>query len=203
MDMKTDMRYEARYGLGTDPLSTEDCTSPAYFAREKERLFKRAWLCVGREDDVPEVGSYLVKDIAVLNTSIIVVRDKTNKINAFHNICTHRLNKIMQPGTGKAKAFTCQFHGWAFGLDGKLIHSIAIRDVKSRRVGNFWLDTFNFVRVTDSTGWDYNALILFIDDRVVYTLDGGQPRISKRDRTRNPLGPLQTWGDILAKRTLD
>ncbi|MFZ2628947.1 MAG: aromatic ring-hydroxylating dioxygenase subunit alpha [Rugosibacter sp.] len=123
MDMKvTDMRYENRYGLGTEPLSTEDCISPAYFAQEKERLFKRAWLCVGREDDVPEVGSYLVKDIAVLGTSIIVVRGKDNKIKAFHNICTHRLNKIMKPGTGKAKAFTCQFHGWAFGLDGKLIH---------------------------------------------------------------------------------
>lgn len=51
MDMKvTDMRYENRYGLGTDPLSTEDCVSPAYFAEEKERLLKRAWLCVGRED---------------------------------------------------------------------------------------------------------------------------------------------------------
>jgi hypothetical protein len=82
-------------------------------------------------------------------------------------------------------------------------YSIAIRDVKSRRVGNFWLDAFNFVRVTDSTGWNYNALILFVDDLVVYTLDGGQPRISERDQVRNPLGPLQTWGDILAKRTLD
>ncbi len=82
-------------------------------------------------------------------------------------------------------------------------YSIAIRDVKRKRVGNFWLDAFNFVRVTDSTGWNYNALILFVDDLVVYTLDGGQPRISERDQVRNPLGPLQTWGDILAKRTLD
>jgi phenylpropionate dioxygenase-like ring-hydroxylating dioxygenase large terminal subunit len=123
MDMKTNMRYEAAYGLGTGPLSTEDCISPAYFAKEKALLFKRAWLCIGREDDLPEVGSYMVRDIAVLDTSIIVTRGKDNKINAFHNICTHRLNKIMKPGTGKAKAFTCQFHGWAFGLDGKLIHS--------------------------------------------------------------------------------
>jgi phenylpropionate dioxygenase-like ring-hydroxylating dioxygenase large terminal subunit len=123
MDMKTNMRYEAAYGLGTGPLSTEDCISPAYFAKEKALLFKRAWLCIGREDDLPEVGSYMVRDIAVLDTSIIVTRDKNNKVNAFHNICTHRLNKIMKPGTGKAKAFTCQFHGWAFGLDGKLIHS--------------------------------------------------------------------------------
>ena len=123
MDMKVAMKYENRYGLGTEPLSTEDCISPEYFAKEKELLFKRSWLCVGRIEDVPEVGSYFVKDIAVLDTSLIVVRGKDNKVNAFHNICTHRLNKIMQPGKGKVKAFTCQFHGWAFGLDGKLIHS--------------------------------------------------------------------------------
>jgi hypothetical protein len=82
-------------------------------------------------------------------------------------------------------------------------YAIAIRDVKRRRVGNFWLDTFNFERVTDSSGWTFNALIVFVDDLVVYTLTGGQPRISERDRVRNPLGPLQAWGDILAKHTLE
>ena len=82
-------------------------------------------------------------------------------------------------------------------------YAIAIRDVKRHRVGNFWLDTFNFVRITDSTGWNFNALIVFVDDLVVYTLTGGQPRISERDRVRNPLGPLQSWGDILAKHTLE
>lgn len=82
-------------------------------------------------------------------------------------------------------------------------YSITIHDVKRQRVGNFWLDAFNFVRVTDSTGWSFNALILFVDDLVVYTLDGGQPRISERDQVRNPLGPLQAWGDILAKRGFD
>jgi len=123
MDMKVAMKYENRYGLGTAPLSTEDCISPEYFLKEKELLFKRSWLCVGRVEDLPEVGSYFVKDMPTLDTSIIVTRGKDNKINAFHNICTHRLNKIMKPGEGKAKAFTCQFHGWAFGLDGQLIHS--------------------------------------------------------------------------------
>jgi phenylpropionate dioxygenase-like ring-hydroxylating dioxygenase large terminal subunit len=124
MDMKVDeMKYEKRYGLGVDPMAIEDSVSPAYFAKEKELLFKRAWLFVGHVDDIPEIGSYFVKDLEVLDTSIIVTRDKSNKIKAFHNICTHRLNKIMKPGVGKVKAFTCQFHGWAFGLDGKLIHS--------------------------------------------------------------------------------
>jgi phenylpropionate dioxygenase-like ring-hydroxylating dioxygenase large terminal subunit len=123
MDMEVTMKYENKYRLGTAPLSTEDCISPAYFAKEKELLFKRSWLFVGRDEELPGVGSYLVKDIAVLDTSVIVIRNKDNKIKAFHNICTHRLNKIMQPGAGKIKTITCRFHGWAFDLDGTLIHS--------------------------------------------------------------------------------
>ena len=81
-------------------------------------------------------------------------------------------------------------------------YSVVVRQVKRRRVGNFWLDAFNFVRTTDSNGWTFNALILLVDDQVVYTLMGGQPRISERDVTRNPLGLLQSWGDIVAERAL-
>ena len=82
-------------------------------------------------------------------------------------------------------------------------YSVSVHQVKRRRVGNFWLDAFNFVRITDSTGWTFNALVLFVDDQVVYTLMGGQLRISERDQVRNPLGPLQSWGDVLAKRSLN
>ena len=82
-------------------------------------------------------------------------------------------------------------------------YSVGVQNVKRHRVGNFWLDTFNFVRTTDSTGWTFNALIVFVDDLVVYTLTGGQPHISARDRVRNPLGPLQSWGEILAKHTFE
>jgi phenylpropionate dioxygenase-like ring-hydroxylating dioxygenase large terminal subunit len=58
MDMKVDeMKYESRYGFGIGTMPIEDSVSPAYFAKEKELLFKRAWLCVGREDELPEVGS--------------------------------------------------------------------------------------------------------------------------------------------------
>ena len=36
-----------------------------------------------------------------------------------------------------------------------------------------------------------------VDDTVVYTLYGGQPRISEKEQNRQPLGPLQGWGDFL------
>lgn len=73
---------------------------------------------------------------------------------------------------------------------------LAKRTIRNR-IGNFWLDTFNFRREVDVIGWSFNALILFVDDVVVYTLYGGQPRIHEQEVTRNPLGPLQGWGDIV------
>lgn len=70
-------------------------------------------------------------------------------------------------------------------------YAIAVRATSRKRNGNFWLDVFNFRRVTGITGWSFNALILMVDDRVVYTQHGGQPRIHEQEVSRNPLGPLQ------------
>ncbi len=70
-------------------------------------------------------------------------------------------------------------------------YAIQSRSTTRRRTGGFWMDVFNFRRETDITGWTFNALILMVDDLVVYTLHGGQPRIHDKEVSRNPLGPLQ------------
>lgn len=74
-------------------------------------------------------------------------------------------------------------------------YAISARNVHRDRTGNFWLDSFNFRRQTETTGWSFVALILMVDDLVVHTLYGGQPRIHEVETARNPLGPLQSWGD--------
>jgi hypothetical protein len=74
-------------------------------------------------------------------------------------------------------------------------YSIVAKSVKRDRVGNFWLDSLNFERKIDVTGWIFNGLVILVDDQVVYTLYSGQPKIEDREVTRNPLGPLQGWGD--------
>lgn len=70
-------------------------------------------------------------------------------------------------------------------------YAILVRSSIRKRTGGFWMDILNFRRVTDITGWTFNALILMVDDLVVYTLHGGQPRIHEQEVTRNPLGPVQ------------
>ncbi len=71
-----------------------------------------------------------------------------------------------------------------------------------KRVGNFWMDIFNFHRKIDVTGWRFNVLIVLQDDLVVYKLWSGKPNIRDVEEERNPLGPLQGIGDSLLRRSL-
>lgn len=73
-------------------------------------------------------------------------------------------------------------------------YSIVVHDVKRDHIGSFWLDTLGFKRVVETTGWQFNALVLLVGERVVYTLYGGQPQLREQEQTRQPLGPVQNLG---------
>ena len=47
-------------------------TDASLFAAELERFFRRMWVCVSRTDDIPEPGSYILRDVA--GESLILVR---------------------------------------------------------------------------------------------------------------------------------
>ncbi|MQY21729.1 aromatic ring-hydroxylating oxygenase subunit alpha [Nocardia macrotermitis] len=112
--------------LGTGAISFEDSVSPEFFELEREAIFKRAWLNVGRVEQLRRTGSYFTKEIDAARTSIIVVRDRDGGVNAFHNVCRHRGNKLVwtddprAESAGVCRQFTCKYHGWRYGLDGEL-----------------------------------------------------------------------------------
>ncbi|MCG2635053.1 MAG: aromatic ring-hydroxylating dioxygenase subunit alpha [Gammaproteobacteria bacterium] len=115
-------RLSAAYPeLGFDPVNIEKVFSPEYFELEREKIFKKVWLRVGRNEDIPNHGDFMVKEFEFANTSVVITRDQNGEVNAFHNVCTHRANRVAYTETGNApRGFTCRFHGWNFGLDGKL-----------------------------------------------------------------------------------
>lgn len=78
-------------------------------------------------------------------------------------------------------------------------YTVSVKKLDRRRVGNFMLDMFNFKRETVTTGWSVEALLVFVDDKLVYELIGGQPTINEYEVKRNPLGPLQNVGEESAK----
>jgi phenylpropionate dioxygenase-like ring-hydroxylating dioxygenase large terminal subunit len=114
--------------LGTAPVPIEPYLSPEFFELERDRVFKRAWLCLGREERIPKPGDFFVKDLAIGKTSVLVVRSEDGIIHAFHNACSHRSNKVEWQAKGSCAAFTCPFHGWSYRLDGRLL---AVPDEKN------------------------------------------------------------------------
>jgi hypothetical protein len=67
---------------------------------------------------------------------------------------------------------------------------------RSRRVGNFVLDFFNFRRRTVTSGWRFTALVAIKNDIVLFTSHGGEPQVSQVEQRTNPLGPLQSTGEM-------
>jgi hypothetical protein len=66
--------------------------------------------------------------------------------------------------------------------------------ISKARTGNFFADFINFKRRTETTGWRFNALILMVNDVVVYRAWGGQPVVNEVEVNTNPLGPFQDMG---------
>ncbi len=106
--------------LGTGPVSTEPYTSPEFFELEKERIFRREWLNLARDEELPNPGDFVVREIEPCNASIILVRGEDRVVRAFHNICSHRGNKLVFAEKGTNSSFMCRYHGWTYGLDGAL-----------------------------------------------------------------------------------
>ncbi|MFG2253937.1 aromatic ring-hydroxylating oxygenase subunit alpha [Streptomyces mirabilis] len=112
--------------LGTSPVNYEDSIDPAYYEAEREAIFKRTWLNVGRVEQVPKPGHYFTKELAAADTSLIIVRGRDQQIRAFHNVCRHRGNKLVWndfPGEevkGTCRQFTCKYHAWRYDLTGEL-----------------------------------------------------------------------------------
>ncbi len=110
--------------LGTAPVSYEDSISPAIYELEKEAIFKRAWLNVGRIEQLPRKGSYFTKEVAVANTSIVVVRDMEGRgarvpqhlPAPWQQVGVDRLSR--EESSGSCRQFVCKYHGWKYELDG-------------------------------------------------------------------------------------
>ncbi|NIP93961.1 MAG: Rieske 2Fe-2S domain-containing protein, partial [Akkermansiaceae bacterium] len=114
-------KWTGRYPhLGTGPLAADVFTSPEQFELERERIFKKVWLNVGRVEQIPNAGDFFVKDIEICQTSILVVRGADGQVRAFHNMCSHRGNKVCWDKAGNKPNFTCKFHGWVYGHEGDL-----------------------------------------------------------------------------------
>ncbi len=95
-------------------------TDPAFYAREVDKIFHGCWHFVGREDEIPKRGDYLIFD--GIPGSVIVMRSESGEINAFQNACRHRGTRLLS-GSGSCRQIVCPYHSWVYACDGALLRA--------------------------------------------------------------------------------
>jgi phenylpropionate dioxygenase-like ring-hydroxylating dioxygenase large terminal subunit len=93
--------------------------SPEFFQAERREIFTRDWLLIGHVSQVREPGDYVSMTIA--GEPIAVVRGADGELRAFSNVCRHRAARVLDGAGNCGKAMRCPYHGWTYGLDGRLL----------------------------------------------------------------------------------
>ena len=105
------------------------------FALEKEHIFLKEWVCVGREEEIPKAGDHKVLDL--YGESILLLRNTEHQLRAFYNVCRHRGAQLcpsgeqedtddripLKGGVVGGKTIMCPYHAWSYDLNGRLIRA--------------------------------------------------------------------------------
>ena len=93
-------------------------TSQAVYDHDIKMFWNRNWIWVGHVSQIAEPGDYFLFDYGP--ESVIVVRDRDGDVRAHLNVCRHRGSRVCLEKHGTARVFSCPYHAWTFGLDGRL-----------------------------------------------------------------------------------
>lgn len=93
-------------------------TDADILAAEMKSVFRHHPMLVGHTSSVREPGSYLLSDWS--SFPYVIVRNTDGRLRAFLNTCRHRGARLVSGKEPCLKAFVCPFHGWTYGLDGRL-----------------------------------------------------------------------------------
>jgi choline monooxygenase len=111
-------------------------TDPAQLEREKEKIFSCTWQVVGHSAQVARPGDYSTFELA--GEPLLLARDQHGELRGFYNVCRHRAGPPAE-GCGSRKVFRCGYHGWTYGLDGRLLSAPETEGVLDFRAEEFGL----------------------------------------------------------------
>ncbi|KAG6038968.1 hypothetical protein E4U41_003423 [Claviceps citrina] len=103
-------------------------TSQELYELERRAIFSKKWLLTTHKARLLHPGDWLRYDVA--GYQFIITRDRQENINAFHNVCRHRAFSIVTKEAGNNSVLACKYHGWSYGLNGKLAKAPGYQDME-------------------------------------------------------------------------
>ena len=105
--------------LEANGLPNECYINQDYVNIERDTVFFNNWSVIGSASSLKEIGD--VKPYNFLGVPLLILRDKSNQIKVFHNVCSHRGFKLIQEPCKLKNMIRCPYHSWSYDLSGKLI----------------------------------------------------------------------------------
>lgn len=159
-------------------------TEPQWFGFDQAQLLRPGWQLVGHVGDLAAPGDHLVAEVC--GASVLVVRQADGGLKAFHNVCRHRAGPLARCSGRGATRLRCLYHGWTYGLDGRLRAAPEMTGAEAFDTGEIALapvhvETFQglvFVSLAE-TPLAFAALFEGIADRIA-PIDLGEMRFHRR-----------------------
>lgn len=108
-------RQAGRFRHGLPPPAYTD---ERVFDLECASLFARHWFFAGFAHEIATAGD--VTPVTVGRAPVLLVRNRSGEIKAFHNVCRHRCLQLVEEAGNVGPLLRCPYHAWAYDLDGAL-----------------------------------------------------------------------------------
>ena len=92
-------------------------------AAEVRHVLQAGWLPVARTSSIAKPGDFHCVDL--LGVPLVVSRDAAGAVHVLSRVCKHRGMPVVE-GDGNRKDFSCPYHLWRYGLDGRFLFAPAM-----------------------------------------------------------------------------
>jgi phenylpropionate dioxygenase-like ring-hydroxylating dioxygenase large terminal subunit len=89
------------------------------YRQEMQQIFARCWLYIAHESQVAKPGDFTLARMG--EDALIVCRGPGGTLHAFLNMCPSCTSLLQRADSGNTDVLTCQYHGWDFNLDGRVL----------------------------------------------------------------------------------
>ncbi len=172
-------------------LPNDVYTSDEFFERERDTLFAGTWACVGRGTDASKPGD--VCPVNFMGLPLVLVRDDDRQLRVFHNVCSHRGNRLVAEPCRVTGVIRCPYHSWTYNLDGKLRGTPHIGGVGKHEIEGFDHDKHG-LRPVRSAEWldlvfvNLSGTAPEFEDHIAPLMERWKPFVSSEDLAQLTIG---------------